>query len=435
MTLLSGGISYMPWIKERWKLFLTKREEDMAAGVYGKGIEKAMKILVKFGNAFGAEKLVKITSAHTMPVEPLELLKEFAEDVEEVAVFTTLHPLMSAFSPDKYESMGIDRDFAGEELPVSEKRAEIHKRLGFNRTYSCLPQLAGNLPRRGESISWIGTGAQIMANSLLGARTNRDGTVINLCSALTGRTPLWGMHLDENRKAQVLVKFIGINFDTITDCQIGAIGYHIGAIARNRNVVFEGIPRNFGLDLLKYLMAPLSTSGSVSICHLTGITPEAPDSQTALGGKKPDEVVTVGEKEVLATWQKFREASRDEVDLVIIGCPHCTIGEIKSIAGLLDGKKIGNNQRLWLGTAEQNYRLAQLMGYAGIIETAGGVISSTCMATVPCSPLPGDVKVVKTNSFKAAHYITSFQRGKVSVVVDDIVGCIKSAISGCAEVR
>jgi len=406
----------------------------MAVGKYGKGIEKAINVLIKFGNTFGAEKLIKITSAHAMPKEPPELLLEFSEGLIGVPVLTTLHPLMSVFSPDKYKEMGIKNDFAQEELPICKKRAEMHQKLGFNRTYSCLPFLAGNIPRPGESISWIGSCAQIFANSYLGARTNRDGTIINLCSAITGRTPYCGLHLDENRYAKLLVKFDGIDFDNVTDSDIGAIGYYIGAIAMNRNVVFDGIPRDYGIDKLKYLMAPLSTSGSVSICHVVGITPEAPDLQTALGGKKPEEVVTVGPREMLATKQEFMGTFKNKVDLVIIGCPHTTIEEIKGIAWLLNGKRIGKNQRLWIGTGEQNYQLAKIMGYANIIEKAGGVISSTCMATIPDSPLPEDVRVIKTNSYKAAHYIESFQKGKVSVIIDDLANCIKSAITGDVEV-
>lgn len=416
-------------------MYLTKQEEDMASGLYGKGIERAINILIKFGDIFGAEKMVKITSAHVMPKEPPELLLDFSEGLKGLEVFTTLHPLMSVFSPDKYKEMDINQDFVKAELPISKQRAEIHKRLGFYRTYSCLPFLTGNLPRLGEPVSWIGSCAQVLANSYLGARTNRDGTIINLCSAITGRTPYCGLHLDENRFAQVLVNFSGIDFDNVTDSDIGAIGYYIGAIALNRNVVFDGIPRHYGIDMLKYLMAPLSTSGSVSICHVLGITPEARDLKKVLGGKKPELVVTVSPKEIKATKQKYLDASNSQVDLVIIGCPHCTIDEIKKIAALLTGEKIGKNQKLWIGTGAQNYDLAKVMGYADIIEKAGGVISCTCMATIPDSPLPEDVKVIKTNSFKAAHYIKSLQKGKVSVVIDDLEKCIKSAMSGTVEVK
>jgi predicted aconitase len=288
--------------------------------------------------------------------------------------------------------------------------------------------LVGNFPRKGDYVSWIGTGAQLMVNSLIGARCNRDGTMINLASAITGRAPYRGLFLDENRYAEVVVRLDGLALEELSDADYGAIGYYVGAIAENRNVVFEGLSRRIPFESLKYLMAPLSVSGSVSICHLVGVTPEAPSLEEALGYRKPTEIIHVGKKAISDTQALYAVDPNEKVDMAVLGCPHCTIEELKKIASLLEDKKIGNDRRLWIGSPYQMYYLAQTMGYSQIIENAGGVISSSCMATIPDSPIPSDVKTIATNSFKASHYISRLTKGRVKVVVREMDECVQSIL-------
>lgn len=402
---------------------LTETEKAMADGDYGSGIAKCMDMLVKFGDAMGAGKLVHIVSAHTMPKEPPELLQEMTEGVRSTCVPTTLHPFMSAFSPKNWRAMGLPRSFADKELLIHDQRKEVYLRCGFHQTYSCLPMLNGNLPFKGEYVSWIGSGAQLMANSLLGARCNRDGTVINLCSAITGRAPLYGMLLDENRYGQVLVRFEGIPVDRLNSAELGAVGYHVGALAGSRVVVMDGLPKHMGLTRIKYLLAPLAVSGSVSLCHLAGITSEAPTVERAMGGRKPESTVVVTPSDVKRSLEVFSQL-HEGVQMVIFGCPHCTVEEVKQIVSALDGRRLDDNKRLWIGLGHQHYHLAALMGLVQVVEDAGGVFASSCMATIPDSPIPDDIRVIATNSFKAAHYITSLTKGKVRVVVGDMNWCL-----------
>lgn len=409
---------------------LTEIEEAMASGEYGPGIEKCMNILIKIGEAFGAERMVRIASAHTMPKEPPALLDEMTEGVAQTGAFTTLHSLMSAFDPHCWQKMGIPEEFASQELSIYKRRLDVYSRLGFYQTYTCLPMLVGNLPRKGDYISWIGTGAQLLANSVIGARANRDGTVVNLAAAITGRAPYTGLFLNESRHAEVLVVLDELDTHQLTHTDFGAIGYYVGAKAQNRNIVIDGLPKELDLDQLKYLMAPLSTSGSVSICHIVGLTPEAPNLPQALGHRSPSEVIKVGREEIKQTKALYAEGKSDKVDMTVFGCPHCTVAELKTMASRLDGKRVGNNQRLWIGMPYQMYYLAQTMGYTDVVENAGGVIASACMATIPDSPIPYGVKVVATNSFKAAHYIARLTKGRVKVLIGDMDACINAVTGG-----
>lgn len=319
--------------------------------------------------------------------------------------------------------MGISADYAISELLEQEKRRKIHEQLGFIKTYSCLPMHMGNLPRKGDYISWIGSCAQILANSLIGAKTNKDGTIINLCSALTGRTVYHGLLLDENRYAKVVIK-LAKGVQLVDDVDYGALGYYVGSHVVNKNVVFDCIPRDATFDQLKYLIAPVATSGSVHICHIAGITPEAPNVEVALGGKEPEAVIVVTKENLEKTKNIFKFDPNTSVDLVLIGCPHVTVEEARHIAKLIKCKKIADGKRLWIGLGDATYTLVKAAGDAEIIEKAGGIFSHTCLATIPDSPLPENVKAVMTNSFKSAHYVNSLQQGKIKVMIGSLHECI-----------
>jgi hypothetical protein len=405
-------------------MILTRNEEDMASGKHGPGLEKCMHILIKFGEAMGAEQLVPISSAHTIPREPPDLLMEMTEGVGQTGTFTTLHALMSAFDPHLWERMGISGEYAAKEIPVLKQRIEIYRRLGFYETYTCLPMLVGNLPRRGDFISWIGSCAQLFVNSLLAARTNRDGAILNLAAAITGRAPYRGLFLDENRLGQVVVELEGVDPHGITYTDLGAIGYYVGSRAGQRNIVVNGLPHELDISHLLALMAPLPASGSVSICHVVGCTPEASTLERALGNQEPAEIIRVDKKAIAETKELHALSPNDTVEMCILGCPHCTIQEIRNIAASLSGKKLRPGRRLWIGSAYQTYYLAQTMGYSRIIEEAGGVVTSSCMATIPDSPIPDDVGTLVTNSFKAAHYISRLTKGRVKVAVMEMPDCI-----------
>ncbi|HHU02862.1 MAG TPA: DUF521 domain-containing protein [Christensenellaceae bacterium] len=413
---------------------LTQYEADMAAGKFGPGLQKAINLLIRYGDACGAEEFVEITSGHVMPKEPPELLEQFIEGVEKLPVMTTLHPLMSAFSPEKWEEMGISKEYAEVELQDYYKRSEMHTKLGFLKTYSCLPMNMGNLPRIGDYISWIGSCAQILANSMLGARTNKDGTVVSLCAALTGRTPKTGLLLDENRFATVLVTMED-GLELNDDSDYGAMGYFIGMQVANKSIAVEGLPRTVTFDQLKYLIAPAAASGSIHVFHVIGVTPEALTKQAAFGGKEPQSIIKVSRKDIEATKKIFAFNKNKEVDLLLLGCPHITIQEAGTISDFLKNRKLKQGKRLWLAMGKPVYTLAKTMGFADNIEAAGGVISDTCLATIPDSPIPKDVKVVLTNSFKCAHYVRSLQKDQVEVMVAGLHDCLESITEKVGEVQ
>jgi len=177
----------------------------------------------------------------------------------------------------------------------------------------------------------------------------------------------------------------------------------------------------------------MPVSGATNICHVVGVTPEALTLDEALGGGKPEEVITVGRGQIKEAVDKLTTADSDRVDLVKFGCPHCSISELRNIASLLDGKKVHSDVRLFVATAKQIYVLAEDMGYVDTIKKAGGVFTNTCVGSQDPFNLLGPglgVKTVATNSARSAHYSARTSGGKVKLLYGSMKQCLDSAISG-----
>jgi predicted aconitase len=414
-------------------MFLTKEEENILAGKRGPGMQKALSLLVKYGEAFEAERLVPVASAHVWPIDPPEFLLEMTEGVDKAgAPLVTTHPMTGAFDLDNWKAMGVPADFGNAETELFIKRLPIYQRLNFLPTYTCLPALVGNFAIKGQIISWMGSGVQLLANSLVGARANREGIVSVLASAITGRTPYIGLLRPENRWGQVVVR-LKVDATKCSDVELGAIGYYAGGKARDRNVVFENIENSLTFEQLKFLLVPLPVSGAVGVAHIVGITPEARTLDEALGSRKPEEVIEVGKRELEDSFAKYPGKDGEVVNLVIFGGPHLTINEIAGIARLLEGKKVSGSTRLWLGMAEQILLLARKMGYAEIVERAGGVFARCCMAGSPFGKYPEGTKVIATNSIKAAHYISRLTG--IKTIYGSTEECVSAATTGKWKTR
>jgi predicted aconitase len=219
------------------------------------------------------------------------------------------------------------------------------------------------------------------------------------------------------------------------DSDYGAMGYFIGMQVANKSIAVEGLPRTVTFDQLKYLIAPAAASGSIHVFHVIGVTPEALTKQAAFGGKEPQSIIKVSRKDIEATKKIFAFNKNKEVDLLLLGCPHITIQEAGTISDFLKNRKLKQGKRLWLAMGKPVYTLAKTMGFADNIEAAGGVISDTCLATIPDSPIPKDVKVVLTNSFKCAHYVRSLQKDQVEVMVAGLHDCLESITEKVGEVQ
>jgi len=198
----------------------------MLAGEEGYAVQKSMQILAALGEIFGADKTIPVSSVQVAGVSyynlgeaGLEYLENLAATGAKARVKTTLNP--AGMDLENWRELGIDEEFAGKQEQV----IGAYVRMGITPSCTCTPYLVGNEPDRGAHIAWSESSAVTYANSILGAMTNREGGPSALAAALTGRTPCYGMHLEENRKAQTRVR-VEAKLATVPD--FGALGYAVG---------------------------------------------------------------------------------------------------------------------------------------------------------------------------------------------------------------
>jgi predicted aconitase len=250
-----------------------------------------------------------------------------------------------------------------------------------------------------------------------------------IAAAIAGVTPEYGLHLKENRYGQVLVDLSGLDHSSLRLSDYSAIGSYVGRTLVSKNPVIVGLPRAFSQDQIRFLISAMPTAGAISLCHLVGITPEAPTVEAALGGKPPEARISVGIEEMKSSYRKLTTTPKEDVDLVTFGCPHCSIPQIREIASLLEGKRVSPNTRLWVATSGHLRNLAQRMGYVETIERAGGlVLADLCVAPGAPFHLVQGVKTVAINSARGAYFIPG--ACNVDVIFGDTKDCIQAAIDG-----
>jgi len=376
-------------------MHLTQQEENMYDGEEGLGVEKCMEILVALGDIYGAKELVPITSAQISGVSyktigdaGLEFLEELSKDAK-VRVPSTLNP--AGVDLAIWRELGFSEEFTKKQLAI----VEAYQKMGVSTTCTCTPYLVGNVPIMGSHIAWSESSAVCYANSVLGARTNREGGPGALSAAICGRTAKYGYHLDEGRYPNLLV-----DIETSANgSDFGAIGYMVG------KEVGGGIPYfKFktppSTDQLKWLGAALASSGSVALYHVEDVTPE---SKWALNVMQEDKIekLSINRNNIDEIRGKL-STTNEKPDLICVGCPHASLEEIKRVADIVSGKKLEN--MLWVCTSISVKAASDRMGYTDIIEKAGGkMVCDTCMVVAPIEEL--NYKVVGVDSAKAANYV------------------------------
>lgn len=402
-------------------MYLTDEEKSMLDGEQGELVQKCMKVLVTLGEIYGAKRMLKINSVHSPGVSyrvtgdaGLNYVKE-ASKTGCFVVPTTLNNV--GIDMNNWEAVGFEPEFAQKQIELS----DAYREMGAVMSNSCTPYLYGNIPMKGEHVAWGESSAIAFVNSVLGARSNREGGPSALAAAITGRVPEYGLHLDENRKGTCRFE-VAVELDSDTD--YASMGYYCGAIAGRGIPVFTGIKRRPTMENLKQLSAALASSGAVALFHIVGVTPEAPTLEAVVDKDIP--AYTFGPEEYKKAFREFSYSG--DVDFVVFGCPHASIQEIKIIASALKGKKV--KAETWICTSHQIRDLADQTGYRQPLEDAGVVfMCDTC--PVLCPTLDRGYKNVVTNSGKMAHYIRGLWDVKSRLA--QVEDCIKAAVDGRLE--
>jgi len=393
---------------------LTPQEQAMLDGKEGYAVRKSMEILVALGEIFGAKRLIDVSSVqvagvsyHNLGDAGLEFLNSLAADGK-VKVLTTLNP--AGMDLENWQQLGITPEFAEKQHQV----IDAFERMGILVSCTCTPYLLGNLPLYGEHVAWSESSAVTFANSVLGARTNREGGPSALAAAFVGKTPCYGLHLDENRIPDIHIQ-VNAQLSKLSDW--GALGYAIGKKAENKIPYITGI-KKAELDELKSFCASVVTYGAKPIFYIKGITPGA-ELQT-----QPTNTVTIEDADLKNAYDNINDDVSD-IDFVCVGCPHCSIKEIQEIAELIRGKKVKDGVELWVATSRTAKQLSDKRGYTAIIEAAGGKFAcDTCMAV---APLKGRFKALATTSAKGCFYS---RQNLMKTKMGSMKECVEAAVSG-----
>lgn len=407
---------------------LTSQQRRILDGAKGPFLATCMRWLVEWGDAMGARRLVPCTNTHALVTVPgnlvwgagqkalqhsMQLLRSACE--HRVCCHSTAH--ITFAHEEQYEEI----EMADQQVAAQQEVMAMARDAGFLMTYTCAPYLVGNVPVKGEICAWTESSAVVYANSILGARTTRHGTESAIAAALLGYVPEFGVLLDEHRRATLQVD-VAAELRTPTDW--GALGYFTGKAAGLEVPVFQGAPRPSQEDA-KQLCAALASGGGVTMCHIVGVTPEAATLEQATGGKPPLRRITFGQRELGDTCSQLRNHTGEEIDTVILGCPHASLNEIAEIALALKEKRLAEGVKLWVCTAYATRAAAERLGYAKMIADARGYLfCDTC----PTNSMRVQAKRIVTAGFKQAHYARSMIGAEV--IVDSVQGCLQAALTG-----
>ena len=432
---------------------LTDRDQEMLDGIDGEGVALAMQVLVAIGRAFDAEQMCIALDLHLQIAKAvvtearMPMLNARAEQMCDIS---RAHVALSNQDADLWfaerlvaggavcrVSPTVNPGFCLEffrqlpglssaDMETMERTEVAYRALGAQLTYDCTPYLQGNVPRFGEVTAYSESSATPYMNSVYGARTNRESAQSALCAAVTGRVPVYGLLLEENRMGQVHVHVE----PTLTD----EFDYHLLGYAVPRKAglqtafvpVFTGIPANVSPEALMNLGAELNTGGNVPMYHIVGVTPEAPTLEAAFHGDPPDETIVITASD-LAEEQQMLSAEGGPIDFALLGCPHLSLDQLRAIADRIGSRKF--KSEFWVMTSFYAKELAGRMGVAEVIEKAGGnLVPDTCIDQVVWKHLAGKKGV--TDSLKGAYYT---QRRDMEFVLRSVGDCVEAAIRGATS--
>ena len=412
---------------------LTRLDQEMLDGHHGPAKRRAMEGLVTLGQAYDAPDMVDIGYAHihagmAMYKDDVELMEELADAGATVSV-------PSSANIANADTVNWRQTGAPEPLVRLQQRAAgAHKRMGSACSFTCTPYWAGHWPTWNMHMVSIESTVTIFCNSVLGARSNRDG-FFAVYAAMVGRYPRFGYHLDAQRQGTHLVR-VEVAPECISD--YSALGFHVGPEVGGGVAVFEGFARRPTLDELDALGAALGTSGGVSMFIVPGVTPPYGSVEACFSRGRPKEAFVADQAGIRATYEHFTEPGA-AFDLVHVGCPHASFEEIKDYARLLDGKRVSASVELWITTSRAVRNMAAEAGLIAPLEAAGAkVISDTCPMSChfarTASPDPSlgvkppTLRGIVVDSAKQAKYVRDMIR--CPTLLTSTERAIETAVSG-----
>ena len=407
-------------------MILTKEQQAILDGAQGETLAKVMKTLVMYGDAFGAEKMVPVTSKYN------HLVTSFGLKMM-TPVFDLMQQLIDAGAISKQE-FSVDPRPLDKNVPANvlqnfvfnkfmyatqESYEKQLKELGLMNddafTCTCYLDEVGNKPKKGEVLSWAESSAVVYANSVLGARCNRNSGIMDIMGSIVGYVPYFGLLTDEGRKATWIVK---IETEKKPEAQL--LGSAIGM------KVMEAVPYVYGLDkwigndlnddactYLKDFGAATASNGAVGLYHIDGLTPEAVELGDTLIAEGA-EVYVIDDAElerVKASYPVMWKNDDAKPKLCFMGCPHMTLKQLKDRTDKIEaGLAASGNKKVLIPTvftaSPAVLKEFNNTGYAVRLKATGVITSYICPLMYMNNPLCKKMPVI-TSSNKLRTYTTS----------------------------
>ncbi len=425
-TIEADGVSLAIAPPATTHLDLKNDDRAMVEGRDGIAVQQAMRIIVAMAAQQGASALVDVTQGHIdgcIYASPANLT--FAEKMAEMGASVRVPTTMNAISVDKahWRAQGVPEDFGD---PAA-RLADAYVRMGCRPTFTCSPYLLDSAPQAGDMIAWAESNAVIFANTVLGARTAKHPDFLDLCIALTGRAPLSGVYLEENRRPQRIVD-VALPED-INDAFWPLIGYLAGKAAPDCIPLLRGLgAAKPSRDDLKALCAAFGTTSAAPMLHIGGVTPEA-----RLEPVETAETVTVSLADMAAGWSLLNEGPED-VQLVAIGSPHASLEECRALASAFNGRRRHANVAVIVTAGQQVIDAAERDGTLQRLHDSGvQVLPDLCWCSISEPVFPTGTRALMTNSGKYAHYGPGLS-GR-AVRFGSLADCVESALTGRAISR
>ncbi len=404
---------------------LSSFDRELLGGVHGAGAAFAMRLLVRFAEAVDAQSFIDIEAAHVDGClyhgrASLDFTERMIDLGGKVRVPTSLNVgSIDLIHPELFRG-------TKEHAENGARLMRAHVELGCAPTFTCAPYQTVYRPRFGSQIAWGESNAIAFANSVIGARTNRYGDFIDLCCAMTGRAPAYGLHLTENRAARALVEIVSTPEDWDTERLAVAVGHSIGRCCGGLVPAIVGLPAGMSEDDLKALGAAAASSGAVALFHVVGVTPEAPDLATACGGLAP-------ELRLRLAAEDLREAARSLSDVadgaplgaVSLGTPHFSIDQFARLVPLLDGARPLID--IFVNCSRATLDEVRIRGWEGTLREARVTLVADTCVYVSALMKPG-VGAIMTNSGKCAYYAPG--NLGVEIAYGSLAECVASARAG-----
>jgi len=407
-------------------MYLTPEQQAILDGAKGETMAKVMKTLVMYGDTFGADKMVPVTSQynHLVTSFGLKMMGPVFDLMQQLIDAGALSSQQFSVDPrpvDKNVPANFLQNIVFNMIMYSKQESyeEQLKQLGLMNedafTCACYLDQVGNKPQKGEVLSWAESSAVVYANSVLGARCNRNSGIMDIMGSIAGCVPHFGLLTDEGRKATWIIE---VKTSKKPEAQL--LGSAIGM------QVMEDVPYIIGLDqwigselndencaYLKDFGAATASNGAVGLYHVDNLTPEAKEQGKALIAENA-QVYVIDDAELQKVQDNYPVIWKNpnaKPKLCFVGCPHMSLQQLKDWTVRVEaGLKVSGNKKVLIPTvfttAPAVKKEFEKTEYAARLKATGVILSYICPLMYMNNPLCGSMSVI-TSSNKLRTYTTA----------------------------